>query len=133
LFEEDYIAEFDCLLQNGGTDKIATELEEALLENKILIESDFDENEFVANSFAEHEKDLFGLMIFPTEQCNLRCTYCYEDFPNHKLTSAHYELLKNEILRQIDENGKKSIIVSWFGDEPLLAADVVQHSFTKRM
>ncbi|MCL1988460.1 MAG: radical SAM protein [Firmicutes bacterium] len=120
LFEEDYIKEFDCLLQNGGTNKIATELEEALLDNKILVESNFDEDKFVANSFEEYEKDLFGLMIFPTEQCNLRCVYCYEDFPNYQLTSAHYDLLKNEILRQINENGKKSIVISWFGGEPLL-------------
>jgi uncharacterized protein len=27
------------------------------------------------------------LILFPTEQCNLRCAYCYEDFKENSMST----------------------------------------------
>jgi len=62
-------------------------------------------------------------ILFPTEKCNFRCTYCYEDFEigkmSKKLQVAIERLLDNRV------NGLKRLSFSWFGGEPLLAKDVV--------
>ena len=43
----------------------------------------------------------FQLIIFPTEQCNFRCVYCYEDFEIGKmprwLVDATKVLIKNKM------------------------------------
>ncbi|MEG3221984.1 radical SAM protein [Vibrio gigantis] len=58
------------------------------------------------------------LMIFSTEKCNFRCTYCYEDFEKGKLTGDVVSGIKNLIkARAHDLN---NLQISWFGGEPLL-------------
>jgi uncharacterized protein len=64
------------------------------------------------------------LIILPTEQCNFRCTYCYETFENKKMPAAVVAGIKALIdHRCLDLDLLK---VSWFGGEPLLAMDVVE-------
>lgn len=63
------------------------------------------------------------LIIFPTEQCNFRCTYCYEDFSVGKMKSNTVEAIKKLILQRIDN--LDSLKVSWFGGEPLAAKNIV--------
>lgn len=63
------------------------------------------------------------LTILPTERCNLRCTYCYEDFMIGKMRPNVRQSLKNMIERRVAE--LDSLAISWFGGEPLVASDVV--------
>ncbi|MFZ4534799.1 radical SAM protein [Propionivibrio sp.] len=63
------------------------------------------------------------LMILPTEQCNFRCVYCYEDFSAGKMKPELVEGIKQLIDRRID--GLTYIALSWFGGEPLVAKDIV--------
>ena len=63
------------------------------------------------------------LIILPTEKCNFRCTYCYEDFLIGKMPPAIERGVKALIDRRSDSLDRLEI--SWFGGEPLLAADVV--------
>jgi uncharacterized protein len=66
---------------------------------------------------------LLQLIILPTEQCNFRCIYCYEDFSighmNSETVSAIKMLLKkrSKTLRHLQ--------ISWFGGEPLVAKRIV--------
>lgn len=65
----------------------------------------------------------FQLILFPTEQCNFRCVYCYEDFEIGKmpdwLIKATKTLIKNKM------KNLKFLYLNWFGGEPLLAKDIV--------
>lgn len=65
----------------------------------------------------------FQLIIFPTEQCNFRCVYCYEDFEIGKmprwLVDATKVLIKNKMPKL------KYLSLGWFGGEPLLAKDIL--------
>ncbi|HRQ34476.1 MAG TPA: radical SAM protein [Chiayiivirga sp.] len=64
------------------------------------------------------------LIILPTEKCNFRCTYCYEDFAIGKMRKP----VQRGIVSLINNRAPSldSLRLSWFGGEPLLAIDVVK-------
>ncbi len=64
-----------------------------------------------------------NLILLPTEKCNFRCTYCYEDFALGRMSPE----LVNGIKRLLEKQMPKldSITLSWFGGEPLLAPELV--------
>lgn len=68
--------------------------------------------------------DYFHLVIMPTEACNFRCRYCYEDYyfgkMNNDVITGIQNLIKNRFstLKQLD--------ISWFGGEPLIAMDIIK-------
>ena len=63
------------------------------------------------------------LIILPTERCNFRCTYCYEDFLIGKMKEPVQLSIERFMGRRIPELSELSI--HWFGGEPLLAKQVV--------
>jgi uncharacterized protein len=63
------------------------------------------------------------LILLPTEQCNFRCTYCYEDFVLGRMSEATQRAIERLLERRIPE--LKQLSLSWFGGEPLVAKDVV--------
>jgi uncharacterized protein len=63
------------------------------------------------------------LIILPTEQCNLRCTYCYEDFARGRMDRKVVDGLKLLLDRRAPE--LERLWIAWFGGEPLLALDIV--------
>lgn len=71
------------------------------------------------------------LILLPTEKCNFRCTYCYEDFKIGKMSSAVQSGIQKFLDRRVPE--LEQLRLSWFGGEPLLAKDVVlriaRHAF----
>jgi uncharacterized protein len=64
------------------------------------------------------------LNLLPTEQCNFRCTYCYEDFSIGCMNSAIVQGVKRLIDRRLGD--LRFLSVSWFGGEPLVARAVVE-------
>lgn len=77
-------------------------------------------NYTIANSLTN---DILSLCILPTEQCNFRCSYCYESFKLKKMQDETVEaILKLVSLRS---SSIKKLNVEWFGGEPLLAQDIV--------
>ena len=65
----------------------------------------------------------FNIYILPTEKCNFRCTYCYEDFSVGRMKPEIIWAVKAFLdKRCTDLNYLK---ISWFGGEPLIAKDIV--------
>lgn len=64
-----------------------------------------------------------SLIILPTESCNFRCTYCYEDFSVGRMKNSVIDGVKSLIAKRCPE--LDVINISWFGGEPLIAKDVV--------
>lgn len=62
------------------------------------------------------------LILLPTEKCNFRCTYCYEDFAIGRMGEEVITAIKSLIARRVQKLSALSI--SWFGGEPLLAKDI---------
>lgn len=72
--------------------------------------------ELVGNGF-------LNLIIFPTEKCNFRCNYCYEDFKIGRMSESIINGIKTLITKR--SNTLETLEISWFGGEPLLAKDVI--------
>lgn len=70
------------------------------------------------------------LILLPTEKCNLRCTYCYEDFEIGRMSPSVVEGVKNLITSRGQD--LHTLHLSWFGGEPLLAhstiVDICNHA-----
>ncbi|MEC2257861.1 radical SAM protein [Bacillus cereus] len=63
------------------------------------------------------------LILFPTEQCNFRCIYCYEDF---KLKRMSPDIIQGIKLFLNNRASKiKHLKINWFGGEPLIAKDII--------
>lgn len=58
------------------------------------------------------------LILFITEKCNFRCTYCYEDFKLGKIDDDVVEGVKNLIISRAKD--LSYLKISFFGGEPLL-------------
>ncbi|MDT8398895.1 MAG: radical SAM protein [Pseudomonadales bacterium] len=70
-------------------------------------------------TFVDYARDdsLF-LTILPTEKCNFRCVYCYEDFLIPAMRRSVLKGIKNLLSNSAPHLKKLSI--SWFGGEPTL-------------
>lgn len=88
-------------IDDNVRDELQKRYKEAVLSNKVL-----------------------NFIILPTEQCNFRCVYCYENFALGKMKkqtiNKTIELLEHLLP---DYN---ILNLSWFGGEPLLAMDVIR-------
>lgn len=67
---------------------------------------------------------LLHLILLPTEQCNFRCVYCYEDFTAGEMPRSVVDGVKALMARRIANLDILSL--SWFGGEPLLAWPIVE-------
>jgi uncharacterized protein len=63
------------------------------------------------------------LILLPTERCNFRCTYCYEDFALGRMTREVIDAVKLLLSARMED--VDCLHLSWFGGEPLLAKDIV--------
>lgn len=65
----------------------------------------------------------FKAIIMPTEGCNFRCPYCYENHLPITMTRHLFEQILSYISNQCLKYD--NVIISWFGGEPTLCADNV--------
>ncbi|MCX5647524.1 MAG: radical SAM protein [Planctomycetota bacterium] len=68
--------------------------------------------------------DRLHLILYPTEACNFRCSYCYEVVRGGKMASDVVTGIKNLLRARMADLSALSI--SWFGGEPLLALDIIK-------
>jgi len=61
---------------------------------------------------------VFSLIMMPTEQCNFKCTYCYEQHKSIAFSDSTINAIK-ELFRN---KGRRyhTLNIEWFGGEPLL-------------
>lgn len=65
----------------------------------------------------------FKLILYPTEQCNFRCLYCYEDHIGSKMNRDVIDAVKLFLEKKIPL--LKLFELEWFGGEPLLVKDII--------
>lgn len=73
--------------------------------------------------YSSFSSKILELIILPTEQCNFRCVYCYEDFSIGKMGAETIQGIKNLILKRVEN--LKVLSFSWFGGEPLLEQKII--------
>lgn len=91
-----------------------------------FIVDDSDEVSLVHDKFTQLRKeDEYYLMVLPTYQCNLRCWYCVQEHQNLFMTDETVESVKKHISKVLKKDDIKTLLLSWFGGEPLLAYDKI--------
>ena len=64
-----------------------------------------------------------NLILLPTEQCNFRCSYCYEDFTQGSMPAWVVSAMKQLLAARASDLDELKI--AWFGGEPLLASRII--------
>lgn len=102
-----------------------------LYEMGFLIEREFDEEWVIEDSYIRtcHSNDVLILTILPTEKCNFKCIYCYESFAKGKMDLQTQEAVISFVRKELKKY--RSLEISWFGGEPLLAMDVIENLSTQ--
>lgn len=115
------IDEFKSLLRSAGCADISTPMQQFLHEQEMLL-NEAEIHHALAELYKAMENVLL-LTIMPTEGCNFRCPYCYED---HNPISVSRDLL-NQIQKYIAEQAAsfQRINIAWFGGEPTLCKDTI--------
>lgn len=68
--------------------------------------------------------DVLHLILMPTEKCNFRCVYCYEDFEHGRMRRSVVEGVRKLISRRAPR--LRRLTLDWFGGEPLLELAIVE-------
>lgn len=71
------------------------------------------------------DPNVLRLIVFPTEQCNFRCIYCYEDFAVGRMRPPVINGLKEFLTRRVPS--LSTLRLSWFGGEPTTAPDIIEN------
>jgi uncharacterized protein len=94
-----------------------------LEEGGFLIPEGTDEKALVHRDYlSKYDDTSLNLIIMPTEECNFRCTYCYEVFLRGTMPAEIQEGIRRYVAGQ---SALERLEINWFGGEPLLAPDVV--------
>jgi len=67
---------------------------------------------------------ILHLILFPTERCNFRCTYCYEDFRAGRMGQDVIAGVKALTASRAPD--LQVLQISWFGGEPLIEKRVIR-------
>jgi uncharacterized protein len=106
------------LKREGFTGKLEG-LAAYLHERGYIVEADSDEHRRFQLAFGEqhYRTDLLQLILLPSEDCNFRCVYCYEDFARGTMQPWVRDSVKNLVRKRMDQ--LRELNISWFGGEPL--------------
>ncbi|WP_368738084.1 radical SAM protein [Myxococcus sp. AM009] len=91
-----------------------------------LIAKEADEVRRVQYAFgqANHRNDILELILLASEDCNFRCTYCYEDFKRGTMRPDVRASIKKLVESRV--RTLREFNVSWFGGEPLYGMEAIE-------
>ncbi len=114
------------LLHKKGFEAPKEGVVEYLVKRGHLVRQDVDEYRQFQQLFgqAHYRTDVLELILLASEDCNFRCTYCYEDFARGTMIPQVREGIKNLVQKRIKKLNRLS--VSWFGGEPLYGWEAVE-------
>ena len=109
-----------------------SELEHALIENGILVDCDFDETGFLTycHNATKFARKSLHLVLAITMDCNFGCPYCYENRRKGAMDTAVQEVIVQRIEERLQE-GIREMDITWYGGEPLLHPDIIEHMSEK--
>lgn len=148
-----------CIIYNSFTDKfvglsnrIATEFNEtkdfsefhynhkAVFENLkslgMIIDDDTNELSIIKSNYdkAVRGDDSLYIMIYPTQDCNLKCWYCYESHVANSLMSPKVmQTTYNAVINKLKTKHYESLLIGFFGGEPLTNFDDIAYPLSIRI
>lgn len=109
-------------------DGLATPLDEAgdyLARRGYLVEDNVNELERFRDRYVQGQwrTDVLQLMLLASEDCNFRCTYCYQKFKRGTMIPAVRQGVRALVLARAPH--LKELGIAWFGGEPLYGWEAV--------
>lgn len=104
-----------------------------LLEERNII---YDESKTAIDGYEElyqefiHNNQFLHLVILPTENCNFRCIYCYEEHESKIMSQDVQDGIVNYVEQHIKDY--QALRVEWFGGEPLCQKEII-NNLSKRL
>ena len=118
---------------DSGLDENNESVYKFLMDKGFLVDEEIDEDAVEREEIerAKNNDGKLGLIIMPTDDCNFRCPYCYEDHEKRYMSKEYLD----KIAKFVDKNIHKyeGLKVEWFGGEPLLQLDSVIYLSEKLM
>lgn len=74
---------------------------------------------------------IFKIEVSVTDQCNLRCNYCYNHFDNNYLTKQQFDIFYQNLTSLMFQAHCEKYSISLFGGEPLLNWKLCQYIIEK--
>lgn len=114
------------LLQRKGFEAPKEGVVEYLAKRGYLVQQGVDEYRQFQHLFGQqhYRTDVLELILLASEDCNFRCTYCYEDFARGTMVPSVREGVKNLVRKRIKKLNR--LHISWFGGEPLYGWEAVE-------
>ncbi|HCT79112.1 MAG TPA: radical SAM/SPASM domain-containing protein [Micromonosporaceae bacterium] len=72
------------------------------------------------------DRSIRGFTIIPTNYCNMACDYCGQEHYKSAVDNARLGRLAARVEATIADPATRSVNVTWFGGEPLLALRVIR-------
>lgn len=119
-------AEVENLLHKEGFRGSLEGLSQYLYERGYLIEAGTNELNRARLLFGnlQYRQDRLEFILLPSEECNFRCTYCYETFPRGTMEPW----VRGSVISLFERRAPTltSFHTSWFGGEPLLGLEAIR-------
>lgn len=114
------------MLSQFGFDSVKNGICGYLVDRGYLVLADSDELRKVQYAAGiEHcRSDVLELILLASEDCNFRCTYCYEHFKRGTMQPHVREGIKHLVNNRL--NTLRQLKVSWFGGEPLYGMKAIE-------
>ncbi len=97
-----------------------------MISKGFVVKEDVDEYSKATLKYYESifSNDLLDITIIPTDDCNFKCIYCYQE---NRISKYMSDEVMDGILLYIKKNASryKAVRINWFGGEPLMAKDTV--------
>ena len=115
------------LKENNLAETFTEEEITLLVDNGIIVDEHFNENEFLKyyNNKVRFAADYLCITIAPTLSCNFDCPYCFENKRKGVMTQEVQDGIVGFIEDRV-KKGIKTIEISWYGGEPLLCFDIIK-------
>lgn len=102
-----------------------SKLQNFFIDRKVFFDKKMVNSNYKKKLYTDYifSKESLELIILPTESCNFRCSYCYEEYAKGSMSEETQE----GIVKYVRENIAQYAFlrVSWFGGEPLSAIPVI--------
>ena len=112
-------------IENNDIKQLDNGLKQKLISANDIIDESTNESELVDYDFCKlaYTDDTLDLTIITTNACNFKCVYCYQKYNPEIITEENAEKIIKFIDRETDFC--KTLIINWFGGEPLLTIDTI--------
>ncbi len=99
---------------------------EKLADRGIFVPEGCDEMELVHEKFIDcvNNDGILTILVVLTENCNMRCPYCFEEHKERKITQDTIDSIIKFVKRSISKY--RGLYVYWFGGEPLMEVDTIE-------